>query len=333
MGKQAGIVATLAVCMMLFSCIFWGCSGQNGSSSPSDASASGSAASTSASTSSSAIASQSGTSSGTSAQSGASSEASAERQAEIERLTGLEEAYNHTLEVKDDWADGVVVDALNKLAEQGAIAPLPDDFQLFEKVFQFEPVEGGYDVAFLDNAAKEQVTGDFSLDLSDGSKVALCTELHMLNDDGSRARDVTVPYTDKDGKFSTSVKKHDEALLATPTLMPGGWAGTYASLQSDVPQEVFADNIEECRYLIAYGSCYSNVEKDYYSVTLTSEGSIDRTDVTTVVLVIDAREHRILHIENIGTSVPEGSVDAAKAEHYGKQLTGEAIAYIKNLLE
>ena len=255
--------------------------------------------------------------------------AEAERQAEIDRLTGLEEAYLKTVDEKDDWADGVVLDSLNKLAADGVIAELPEDFAIFDNVFEFRPTDDGYDINYLDEEAKERLTGDFSLDLSDGSKVALCCELKKVNEDGSRLRDMTVPYTDKEGEFSTSVYRHDEVLLATPTLMPGGWAGTFGMLRESIPQEVFADSVDECRYLIAYGGCEANVAEDYYGLIPFSEGTIDRTDITTIVVVIDAVEREVLHIEIIGTDVPEASTESP----YGDQLTEEAITYIMELLE
>ena len=225
-----------------------------------------------------------------------------------------------------------MVDSLNKLAKEGAIAPLPKDFVLFDKVFEFKKADDGFAIDFLDDTTEKQLTGDFALDLSDGSKVAICDEYHMLDSSGKRAYDVQVLYTDKDGAFSTAIYRHDEELLATPTLMPYGEHKLGSFLDPEIPQEVFADNLDECRYLIAYGSCYSNVVENYYSISPTAEGSFDRTDVTTIVLVIDARERTVLHIENIGTDVPGGSVDAAKSEHFGKMLTDEARAYISKLL-
>ena len=258
-----------------------------------------------------------------------SGESDAKRQAEIERLTGLEKKYTDTIDKKDDWADKLVYESLKNLADEGAISPLPDDYKIFENVFEFEETVDGYGISFLKNDVETKLTADFKLDLTDGSKIALCCEKHMQKEDGSRLRDLTVPYTDKDGAFSTAVYKHDEKLLSTPTLMPGGWSGMFAGIQKDVPAEVFADTIDECRYLIAYGGCNSNVVENYYAVSPVAEGIRDRTDVTTLVLIIDAKEKRILHIENIGTDIPA----AQTTDPTGNVLNEKAIEYIDNLLK
>ena len=257
-----------------------------------------------------------------------SSESDAKRQAEIERLTGLEKKYTDTVDKKDDWADGLVYESLKKLADEGSVSPLPDDYKIFDNVFEFEEAAGGYEISFLKEETKKELTAEFKLDLSDGSKLALCCEQHMKKDDGSRLRDLTVPYTDKEGAFSTAVYKHDEKLLSTPTLMPGGWSGMFAGIQKNVPAEVFADTTDECRYLIAYGGCNSNIVENYYAISPVAEGIRDRTDVTTLVLIIDAKEKRILHIENIGTDIPA----AQTTDPTGKVLNEKAIEYIEKLL-
>ncbi len=255
-------------------------------------------------------------------------ESDEKRQAEIKRLTGLEKTYTDTVGKKDDWADVTVLEALTGLADEGSISPLPENYKIFDNVFEFEKSGDGYDIIFQNSDVKAEITAGFTLDLTDGSKIALCCEMHMLDSDGLRLRDLTVPYTDKDGAFSTAVNKHDEELLSTPTLMPGGWSGIFADILKDVPAEVFADTTDECRYLIAYGGCISNVEENYYSVSPVADGIRDRTDVTTVVLIIDAKEKRILHIENIGTDIPPDQTD----DPTGSIMTEKALEYIKELL-
>lgn len=253
-------------------------------------------------------------------------------EAEKERLGKLEAAYQKTLETKDAWADSVVVDALNALAAEGAIAPLPDDYSLFDKAFEFEPSDEGYDIAYLNGEAKRRLSDAFALDLAKGEKVALCHRMAKRDAQGERLSDLEVLYTKKDGAFSTAVKKHDEDLLATPTLMPGGESKLGSALDPSIPKEAFADSPDDCRYLIAYGGCPSHVEKDYYSTTPGAKATADRVDTTTLVLIVDARERKVLHIENIGTDVPADSVDAAKSEAVGKVLDEEARAYISKLL-
>lgn len=55
-----------------------------------------------------------------------SGESDAKRQAEIERLTGLEKKYTDTVDRKDDWADGLVYEALKKLADEGSVSPVAE---------------------------------------------------------------------------------------------------------------------------------------------------------------------------------------------------------------
>ena len=332
MKKTRYALLSFVACLAIAGSALIGCSnsGSVSSGTSKSAASSSASASTSASVSSSSASASAASTASASAQSASQAQVDPERQAEIERLKSLEQAYKKTVEEKDLWADGVVLDALNKLVDEGAIAPLSEDFKLFDKTFEFVPTDDGYEIDFLDSAVGARLTGDFSLDLSDGAKVAICRQGGKVDPNtGERLYDLEVVHTNKDGAFSTAVKQHDEKLLATPTLKPSGY---FNMLDPAVPQDVFADTIDECRYLIAYGGCHSNILENYFSISPEAKGSIDRTDTTTVVLVIDAQQRTVLHIENIGTDIPKAGGDLTRGDHIGDTLTEEANAYISKLL-
>ena len=244
----------------------------------------------------------------------------------------MEAEYRNTVENKDAWADGIVVEALNKLAASGAIAPLPEDFKLFSRAFNFRQEGSGYVIDFLNGDAQARLTGDFRLDLSDCAKVAICREdARVDTQTGARVRDLGVLSTDKEGKFTINFSNSDsgKALLAAPALKPSGY---FDMIDKSVPQSVYANTLDECRYLIAYGGCYANIIENYYALGPNGKGITDRIDVTTVVLVVDTQTREVVHIQNIGTEIPGPSVDVARGENYGSTLTKEANAYISQLL-
>ena len=60
----------------------------------------------------------------------------------------------------------------------------------------------------------------------------------------------------------------------------------------------YAGSIEECDYLIVFGGFESDRDREYY------KGGADRVEITTLVLVFDAREKELLHLKSLGTFLP-----------------------------
>ncbi|MBQ9828695.1 MAG: hypothetical protein IJM62_08430, partial [Lachnospiraceae bacterium] len=89
--------------------------------------------------------------------------------------------------------------------------------------------------------------------------------------------------------------------------------------------EVYADTLDECRYLICIKPLVSHVDEGFYT------GGIDRELVTTVVFIIDAEQREVVHIKVIGTDVPGATVDFGANK--GKPKYEEAEQYILDFLD
>lgn len=100
---------------------------------------------------------------------------------------------------------------------------------------------------------------------------------------------------------------------------------------SDVSDKLYAKNYEDCRYIIVYEEFTSKQIPNYYMEV--GEGSkmqkYSRTDVTTLVYIVDAEEKKIVSIHSVGTDVPP---DEHPKSTSGEIMEDEAKDYIKKLL-
>lgn len=256
-------------------------------------------------------ASASASSVSTSAVSSASSNAnSSSREAVV-----TDEQRAEMIEQRQAWTDGIVKDSVAKLVEDGIIETNDGETQ-FYKMFQFESDgNGGYDIAYKDTKAKASLTGDFTLP---AGKVAICR-----TDYGSEERPVEPLYNDG---------KHIEGsrTMGLPLFYPESFIGEVgedglAVMLDGIDNEAFAGSFDECDYLILYDRFASHIDEGYYM------GNIDRESATTMVFVIDAKEHKVVHIENIGTDTPGKSVKMG--QNRGDMKYDEMEAYINALLK
>ena len=106
-------------------------------------------------------------------------------------------------------------------------------------------------------------------------------------------------------------------------LTPTGQVQLFAeSIYKDIDTEAVARSIDEAEYLIVYCGFVSRVDKEFYN------GGIDRTLVTTLVLVIDVQDRSVVHIENVGTDCPDGYISDRSR---GFALDDAALDYMNGL--
>lgn len=214
---------------------------------------------------------------------------------------------------KDTWAESVLRAAVDDLAAQGAIGKVPADAKMMAEAFTYEQAKGGYDIAFKDDRAKAELTGDFTL--PDG-KVVLC--------DPDANGKMRVFYLDGSaGKNNASVP--NGAPLFYPESAHGYFSEpSMAKLLDGVDPSRFASDLDGCDYLIAFDGVYSHVDEDYYV------GSVDRKSCTTLAIVVDAKAKKVLHIQNIGTDTPPNQVQAGGEN--GQVRSEELVSYLNELL-
>lgn len=228
-------------------------------------------------------------------------------------LAPEKEAYEeeHLEAINGSWASGIILDALTKLANEGAIAPLPEDAYLFTNVFEWERTGGTVQartVAFTSEEAQRRLTGDF--ELPDG-KVVIATEKGF------------VYSTDKSMYYLTGGEQ-DAELADVPAFYPS--SGIDAALLDGIPQNRFANKLYECDYIIAYDGVMTHEEEHYYNYGASGYFT------TTFVMVVDARSHEVLHIETIGTTSPDARVTEGEGSRAGRVMEEEAFAYMRQLL-
>ncbi len=204
------------------------------------------------------------------------------------------EYWETVSDMQNEWEEGVLNDSVQKLIDSGALAAPEDEYQ-----FAFRKDGSGYVLDFLDAGVEAQLTGDFSL----------VPENIIL----SRADRV---YYKRYGGEICSVDS--ELPWFFPEFTDNSTVYHFASRP-----EIFADTMEECRYLIIQDSFISFREKDYYY------GPMDRCTTTTMVFIIDAQKRELLHVEIIGSDTPpDGSSDHTN----GRYKQEEADTYIYSLL-
>lgn len=95
----------------------------------------------------------------------------------------------------------------------------------------------------------------------------------------------------------------------------------YSQVAESSPDVSFASTRDECKYLIIILGV-SSVESGFY------EGGIDRTSISTEVVIIDVEDMSVIHIEHIGTDAPGGVTQVTT----GKLMEFEAMEYISSVV-
>ena len=210
----------------------------------------------------------------------------------------------------NEWADDVVCDALNNLADDGVIAEPAGDATYLQEAFEYYHD----DIAFLDKEAGNELSGNYSLP---EGKVIMGWFDSITSD---AAHSTEVFYAN--GNWGPA--DHNEPTLFYPQSMFGVF-DQYIMQDAlrDVPTDAFADSIDECDYLIVFDAVDSNIKEKYYA------GGYDRISVTTLALVIDVNRGKVVHIENVGTDTPG---DYQVTNNSGSMLKQKLAEYLDGLL-
>lgn len=240
----------------------------------------------------------------------ADSAATAQEATEEESAPAFEDPSEDDIALYNEWADTTVSNALNNLADEGVIAEPSSDGEYLDEAFEYS----GSGIAFLDENAGEELSGDF--DLPAGKVVLGCFDSIL----SEATHSTEVFYAD--GNWGTDQGR--EPTLFYPESM-FGYLDQYemSDVLRDVPVETFANSTDECDYLIVYDGVPSSVEEDFYW------GGWDRISTTTLVLVIDAKQGKVVHIENVGTDTPP-AMNSDTTE--GEVLKEDLAAYLNDLL-
>ncbi len=241
---------------------------------------------------------------------GADSSATSQEATEEENTPAFEEPSEDDIALYNEWADAIVQDALNNLADEGVIAEPPSDAEYLGEAFEYS----GNGIAFLDEQAGEELSGGFDLP---AGKVVLGNFDSIVSD---TAHSTQVFYAD--GNWGTSVDGEPTLFYPQSTF---GYLDQYQMHDAlkDVPIETFANSTDECDYLIVFDGVPSSVEEDFYM------GGWDRVSTTTLVLIIDAKQGKVVHIENVGTDTPP-AMNSDSTE--GEMLKEDLAAYLNDLL-
>ena len=240
-----------------------------------------------------------------SAASGESSERAAEQSSSSSKRPSEKDIARY-----NEWADDVVCDALNNLADDGVIAEPAGDATYLQEAFEYYH----NDIAFLDKEAGNELSGNYSLPKG---KVIMGWFDPITSD---AAHSTKVFYAN--GNWGPA--DHDEPTLFYPQSMFGVF-DQYIMQDAlrDVPTDAFADSIDECDYLIVFDAVDSSIKEKYYA------GGYDRISVTTLALVIDVNRGKVVHIENVGTDTPG---DYQVTNNSGSMLKQKLAEYLDGLL-
>ena len=238
-----------------------------------------------------------------------SSDASSESSAEQESAYEFEPPTDKEVEQFDAWADDTVRNALAKLADEGVIESFDRDAFLLRDAFQYKGSSDGYVIVFSDEAAGKELSGSYKL--PEGKVIVGNFDYY----DGVAC----VAYAD--GNWGSKDKR---TLFRPESLF--GYFDQYqmSDAFTDVPVTTFANRIDECDYLVLFDGVLTHVDEDYYN------NVYDRKVVTTFVLVIDVKQGKVVHIENVGTDAPGPRVKLDEAS--GKVLYDDLAAYLNDLL-
>ena len=231
-------------------------------------------------------------------------------------------SHEESLAQKDAWAEDLVRKSFIGLAQAGAMSEPASDAELLDEMFNYVYLGG---IEFLDpRAESELMSGSYFLPKN--SKVILATPSY------STKIPMEVFYYDKE-KYMEDHGITDEKQADRPLFTPiydlsikgeVQETGTGAEIADAVDDSVFADGLDKADYLIVFDALDSYVETNYY------KNGLDRTTVTTVVMVINVKQIAVEHIEIIDIDVPPPVYDVS---NYFAHVDREGIvSYITALL-
>ena len=217
--------------------------------------------------------------------------------------------------LNNEWADTTVRNALVSLADEGVIEQPASDAELLQQAFQYDYADAGFGVDFLDEEAGNDLSGEYELP---AGKVII----GRVDYSPGSTRPIIVDYAN--GDWTNEAISGDVPLFYPESLKGHFSEELLEATLADVPADTFANSTDECDYLVVFDAVDSHVDEDFYM------SNIDRTAVTTLVLVIDAKQGKIVHIENVGTDMPGNVVEMGGQT--GDMLWDELGAYLNGLL-
>ena len=199
--------------------------------------------------------------------------------------------------VQDQWSLDVMLDAFSKLADNGDIDPVPEECSSLNDALSFRKEGDGYVIDIKNPDVERKLTKPFTTEMD---KIIIRTTLGVADrkSTAGRTQSNTFPW------FYPNITDDP-------------------SFKFNSCNQVFADTMEECKYLIYMGTLDTFVEEDFYW------GKVSRITRTTVVMVFDAQARELLHIRYIGTDTPPETDAEFNA---GLEFMTEKYAYVRSLI-
>ena len=197
----------------------------------------------------------------------------------------------------DKWSRDVMFESISKLADRGAIDPLPSELSTLNDALSFRKSGDGYVIDFKDPDVERELTKPFTAEM-DKIIIRSTTGVVDRKSTAGRTQSATFPW------FYPNISDDP-------------------SFKFNSCNQVFADTMEECKYLIYMGTLDVYVEKAFYV------GNIPRVTRTTVVMVFDAQSKELLHVKYLGTDTPPDNDAESNA---GKEFLTEEYAYVRSLI-
>lgn len=230
-------------------------------------------------------------------------------------VTYSDEELEAIEEEQDAFAHDLLMESVQKLVDEGAIRSIDGN-----GLFPFDGPLGKDErsLRFEDESRGKALANGWPEEGSlDGVIVA---EAYFREMYGERTESCDV--CDKYGTFGNH---RNEFLDYVPRFYPSECHNhTAFGLDENSLEkcDIFADSLDECKYLILYGGFESLLEEDFYF-----QG--DRVTISTLVILIDAQSREIVAIKDLGSDTPP----AFKAEKgFGDVKDTEARQFVADVL-
>ena len=198
---------------------------------------------------------------------------------------------------QDKWSRDVMFESISKLADSGAVDPLPEECFSLSDALSFRKSGDGYVIDFKNPDVERELTKPFTVEMD---KIIIRTTLGVA-----------------DRKSAAGTTQSTTFPWFYPNITDD------PSFKFNSCNQVFADTMEECKYLIYMGTLDVYVEKAFYV------GNIPRITRTTVVMVFDAQSKELLHVKYLGTDTPPDNDAKSNA---GYEFLTEECAYVRSLI-
>ena len=226
-----------------------------------------------------------------------------------EDQVGFEYQETYNIWINDDvfndsneWADGLFKDCYNKLVTAGSIeVPQPDGPN---KWFVFKDT---HDIKFVDEEVGARLLSDLEIPLDNviEGEAGGCVYINSIATDEALEYPLYYPLV----KASSGTYSYHSTDLK--------------SVREDPVAGKFAESLDDCKYLLAWGGYVSSENKGFYNET----GGATRQVMTTVVFVMDAKTREFVHIRSVDTDIPanetfnpSGEVNPGAAKRYMHEL-------------